>query len=180
MAARKTSAGPVRVGILMGSESDRAVVEETGAVLHDLGIGHELLVRSAHRTPDAVRAYVAEAEKRGVRVFVCAAGGAAHLAGTVAAHTTLPVIGIPLASTPLGGLDALLATVQMPASVPVATVAIGSAGARNAGYLAAQILGVGDKSVARRLEQSRHEMRERLLGGGKGSGKKSGGKSRAG
>jgi 5-(carboxyamino)imidazole ribonucleotide mutase len=164
--AARRAAGPLRVGILMGSESDRGVVEETAAVLSDLGVGHELLVRSAHRTPDAVRAYVAAGERRGIRVFVCAAGGAAHLAGTVAAHTTLPVIGIPLASTPLGGLDALLATVQMPASVPVATVAIGSAGARNAAYLAAQILALGDRRLARRLVQHRRALRERLLGRG--------------
>lgn len=158
----------VRVGILMGSETDRPTVEEAAAALRDLGIAHEVLVRSAHRTPEDVRAYVRGAERRGVRVLVAAAGGAAHLAGTVAAHTVLPVIGVPLASTPLGGLDALLATVQMPAGVPVATVAIGAPGARNAAYLAAQILALGDARLAGRLREHRQALRRRLLGGAGG------------
>lgn len=152
-----------RVAILMGSESDRPVVIEASAVLRDLGVPHDLIVRSAHRTPDALREYVHAAERRGVRVFVAAAGGAAHLAGAVASHTSLPVIGIPLASTPLGGLDSLLATVQMPAGVPVGTVAIGAPGARNAAYLAAQILALSDPALARRLRQVREAMRARTL-----------------
>jgi 5-(carboxyamino)imidazole ribonucleotide mutase len=152
----------------MGSESDRPTVEESAAVLRDLGVGHELLVRSAHRTPDAVRDYVRGAERRGVRVLIAAAGGAAHLAGAVAAQTTLPVLGVPLASTPLGGLDALLATVQMPAGVPVGTLAIGAPGARNAAYLAAQILALGDRALAARLRAHRRRLRERLLAGGGG------------
>jgi len=153
-----------RVGILMGSDSDRAVVDECAAVLRDLGVPHEVLVRSAHRTPDAVREYVRGAEERGLGVIIAAAGGAAHLAGAVAAHCTLPVIGVPLAVTPLGGLDALLATAQMPAGVPVATVAVGAPGARNAGYLAAQILALGDRALAARLRASRKRMAERILG----------------
>jgi phosphoribosylaminoimidazole carboxylase PurE protein len=160
----KNGSPEVRVGILMGSESDRAVVNECAAVLTELGIGHEVLVRSAHRTPDAVRDYVRGAEARGIRVLVAAAGGAAHLAGAVASHGTLPVIGIPLAATPLAGLDSLLATVQMPAGVPVATVAIGAPGARNAGYLAAQILAVGDRAIAERVRASRRAMAEKVVG----------------
>lgn len=160
------SGGAVRVGILMGSESDRPTVEEAAAVLRDLGVGHELLVRSAHRTPDAVRDYVRTAERRGVRVLIAAAGGAAHLAGAVAAQTTLPVLGVPLAATPLAGLDSLLATVQMPAGVPVGTLAIGAPGARNAAYLAAQILALGDAALATRLRAHRRRLRDRLLGGG--------------
>jgi phosphoribosylaminoimidazole carboxylase PurE protein len=147
----------------MGSESDRPVVEEAGAVLEDLGIGYEILVRSAHRTPDAVRDYSISAERRGIGVLIAAAGGAAHLAGAVAAHSLLPVIGIPLAATPLAGLDALLATVQMPAGVPVATVGIGAPGAKNAAHLAARILARGDRELARRLRARRRSTERRLL-----------------
>jgi len=168
--ASKNGGAEVRVGILMGSESDRPVVSECAAVLGELGIGHEVLVRSAHRTPDAVRDYVRGAEARGIRVLVCAAGGAAHLAGAVASHGVLPVIGIPLAATPLAGLDSLLATVQMPAGVPVATVAIGAPGARNAGYLAAQILALEDRALAERLRASRRAMAEKILGPAKEKG----------
>jgi phosphoribosylaminoimidazole carboxylase PurE protein len=148
----------------MGSESDRAIVEEAGAVLEELGIGYEILVRSAHRTPDAVREYSVSAERRGIGVLIAAAGGAAHLAGAVAAHSMLPVIGVPLAATPLAGLDSLLATVQMPAGVPVATVAIGKAGAKNAAHLAARILALGDRDLARRLKSRRRASQKRLLG----------------
>jgi 5-(carboxyamino)imidazole ribonucleotide mutase len=131
-----------RVGILVGSESDLPVVEKCTKRLEDLGIDYELEVRSAHRTPDAVAEYVASAPERGIRVFICAAGMAAHLAGAVAARTNLPVIGIPIAAGTLGGFDALLSTVQMPSGVPVATVAIN--GAANAAILAAQILALSD------------------------------------
>jgi 5-(carboxyamino)imidazole ribonucleotide mutase len=131
-----------RVGILVGSESDLPVVEKCTKHLEDLGIDYELEVRSAHRTPDAVAEYVASAPERGIRVFICAAGMAAHLAGAVAARTNLPVIGIPIAAGTLGGFDALLSTVQMPSGVPVATVAIN--GAANAAILAAQILALSD------------------------------------
>lgn len=153
----------IRVALLMGSESDREAVAEAAKVLDELGIGYEWLVRSAHRTPDAVRDYARDAESRGVRVFIAAAGGAAHLAGAVAAHTTRPVIGVPLAATPLAGFDALLATVQMPPGVPVATVAVGAMGAKNAAHLAAQILAVADGELAERIRRHRESERRRLL-----------------
>ena len=152
-----------KVAILMGSESDRPVVTETAKLLEELEIGFTWLVRSAHRTPDAVREFVHDAEKNDVVVFIAAAGGAAHLAGAVAAHTTRPVIGIPLAATPLAGFDALLATVQMPPGVPVATVAVGPMGAKNAALLAAQIVAVGDPELAGRLRERREAERRRLL-----------------
>jgi 5-(carboxyamino)imidazole ribonucleotide mutase len=138
------------IGILVGSESDLPVLENCTARLENLGIDYELEVRSAHRTPDAVAEYVASAPKRGIQVFICAAGMAAHLAGAVAARTNLPVIGIPVATGTLGGFDALLSTVQMPSGVPVATVAVN--GAANAAVLAAQILAISDPELAERLE----------------------------
>jgi 5-(carboxyamino)imidazole ribonucleotide mutase len=143
------------VAVLMGSRSDLPVLEKTLEVLDRLGIPHEAKITSAHRTPDATHRYVREAEARGCAVFVAAAGLAAHLAGTVAGLTLKPVIGIPLDAGPLKGMDSLLSTVQMPGGVPVATVAIGSAGARNAGYLAAQILALGDPALAARLRAER-------------------------
>jgi 5-(carboxyamino)imidazole ribonucleotide mutase len=143
------------VAVLMGSRSDLPVLEKTLEVLDRLGIPHEARITSAHRTPDATHRYVREAESRGCAVFVAAAGLAAHLAGTVAGLTLKPVIGIPLDAGPLNGMDSLLSTVQMPGGVPVATVAIGSAGARNAGYLAAQILALGDPALAARLRAER-------------------------
>src|SRR5262249_4264692 len=135
-----------------GSESDRGTMEETVRVLDRFGVQHEMESASAHRTPDKVRDHVRSAESRGVGVFIAAAGMANHLAGAVAAHTTLPVIGVPLAGSPLGGADALLSTVQMPSGVPVATVAIGSAGAKNAAVLAVQILALGDPALRLKLE----------------------------
>jgi 5-(carboxyamino)imidazole ribonucleotide mutase len=138
------------VGILVGSKSDLPVMEKCTKRLEDLGVDHELEVLSAHRTPDAVAEYVATAPGRGIKVFVCAAGMAAHLAGAVAARTNLPVIGIPIAAGTLGGFDALLATVQMPSGVPVATVAVN--GAANAAVLAAQILALSDPDLAERLK----------------------------
>jgi 5-(carboxyamino)imidazole ribonucleotide mutase len=138
------------VGILVGSESDLPVMEKCTARLETLGIEYELEVRSAHRNPESVAEYVASAPERGIKVFVCAAGMAAHLAGAVAARTNLPVIGIPIAAGTLGGFDALLATVQMPSGVPVATVAVN--GAANAAVLAAQILALSDAELAERLE----------------------------
>jgi 5-(carboxyamino)imidazole ribonucleotide mutase len=143
------------VAVLMGSRSDLPVLEKTLEVLDRLGIPHEAKITSAHRTPDATHRYVREAEARGCAVFVAAAGLAAHLAGTVAGLTLKPVIGIPLDAGPLKGMDSLLSTVQMPGGVPVATVAIGGAGARNAGYLAAQILALGDPALAARLRAER-------------------------
>ena len=143
------------VAVLMGSKSDLPVLEKTLAVLEGLGIPHEVRITSAHRTPDATHAYVKDADARGCAVFVAAAGLAAHLAGTVAGLTLKPVIGIPLDAGPLQGMDSLLSTVQMPGGIPVATVAIGSAGAKNAGYLAAQILALADPSLAARLKAER-------------------------
>ena len=138
------------VGILVGSKSDLPIMEKCTKRLEDLGIDHELEVLSAHRNPEGVGEYVASAPGRGIRVFICAAGMAAHLAGAVAARTNLPVIGIPVAAGTLGGFDALLATVQMPSGVPVATVAVN--GAANAAVLAAQILALSDSELAERLE----------------------------
>ena len=138
------------VGILVGSKSDLPVMEKCTKRLENLGVDHELEVLSAHRTPDAVAEYVATAPGRGIKVFVCAAGMAAHLAGAVAARTNLPVIGIPVAAGTLGGFDALLSTVQMPSGVPVATVAVN--GAANAAVLAAQILALSDPDLAERLK----------------------------
>jgi phosphoribosylaminoimidazole carboxylase PurE protein len=138
------------VGILVGSKSDLPVLEKCTARLDDLGIEYELEVRSAHRTPEDVAEYASTARDRGLKVIICAAGMAAHLAGAVAARTNLPVIGIPVAAGPLNGFDALLSTVQMPSGVPVATVAIN--GAANAAVLAAQILALSDPRLADRLE----------------------------
>jgi 5-(carboxyamino)imidazole ribonucleotide mutase len=138
------------VGILVGSKSDLPVMEKCTKRLEDLGVDHELEVLSAHRNPEGVAGYVASAPERGIKVFICAAGMAAHLAGAVAARTNLPVIGIPIAAGTLGGFDALLATVQMPSGVPVATVAVN--GAANAAVLAAQILALSDLELAVRLE----------------------------
>ena len=138
------------VGILVGSKSDLPVMEKCTNRFEDLGIDYELEVRSAHRNPEAVAEYVTSAPERGIKVFICAAGMAAHLAGAVAARTNLPVIGIPVAAGTLGGFDALLATVQMPSGVPVATVAVN--GAANAAVLAAQILALSDSELAQRLE----------------------------
>ena len=143
----------IRVGILMGSESDRPRMEPASAVLKELGIPHEMHVMSAHRNPDAVAKFTREAPGRGLKVFIAGAGMAAHLAGAIAARSTLPVIGVPLDGSPLNGMDALLATVQMPPGVPVATVAIGSAGAKNAGWLAAQILALTDEALAAELRR---------------------------
>jgi 5-(carboxyamino)imidazole ribonucleotide mutase len=143
------------VAVLMGSKSDLPTLEKTVEVLKGLGIPHELKITSAHRTPDGTHAYVKDADARGCAVFVAAAGLAAHLAGTVAGLTLKPVIGIPLDAGPLNGIDSLLSTVQMPGGIPVATVAIGSAGAKNAAYLAAQILALSDPGLAARLKAER-------------------------
>lgn len=142
------------VAVLMGSDSDLPVMENTFKVLKELAIPFEAKVTSAHRTPEITHAYVKEADQRGCAVFICAAGMAAHLAGAVSANTLKPVIGVPINSS-LDGLDALLSTVQMPGGIPVATVAVGSAGAKNAAYLAAQIIGVGDAAVHQRLIENR-------------------------
>jgi phosphoribosylamine--glycine ligase len=142
----------ISVLILMGSDSDAPVMQGTVDVLREFGIASEMTVASAHRSPDRVLRLVREAPRRGVKVFIVGAGAAAHLAGVVAAHTTCPVIGVPIDSSALKGLDALLSTVQMPPGVPVATVSIGKPGASNAAVLAAQILAVGDPQMASKLD----------------------------
>ena len=148
------------VAILMGSDSDWNVMRAAVTRLGEFGIGCEAQVMSAHRTPERVTSYVSNAGKRGIRVFIVGAGAAAHLAGVVAAHTTCPVIGVPLNATALQGMDALLATVQMPAGVPVATVAVG--GADNAGILAAQILALSDKRIAMSLKRFKQSMKKKV------------------
>ena len=151
-----------RVAVVMGSDSDLPVVSETIRTAGELGMGCEVRVMSAHRTPDAVREFVRSAEERGVKVFIAAAGGAAHLAGVIASLTTLPVIGIPMESAALKGMDSLLSTVQMPAGVPVATVAIGKPGAINAAILAAQILALSDEMIAKKLKAHRASLVEKV------------------
>ncbi|HOE10091.1 MAG TPA: 5-(carboxyamino)imidazole ribonucleotide mutase [bacterium] len=151
---------PVLVGILMGSESDLDRMRGVWEVLGEFYIGYEVKILSAHRTPDLTIQYAIEAEKRGLRVLIAGAGLAAHLAGTVAAHTVLPVIGIPLATSSLGGLDSLLSTVQMPPGVPVAAVAIN--GSRNAGILAVEILAAHDTGLRDRLRQYRQRTVEKI------------------
>src|SRR5919204_4154400 len=146
------------VSIVMGSDSDLDVMREAGKALEDFGIGYEIDVTSAHRSPDRTAEFARRAAERGIRVIIAGAGGAAHLAGVIAAHSTLPVIGVPIASTSLNGLDSLLATVQMPAGIPVATVAIGKPGATNAGILAAQILALSEDSVAKKLQAHKRKL----------------------
>jgi 5-(carboxyamino)imidazole ribonucleotide mutase len=141
------------VAIMMGSGSDLEVMMEAGKVLRQFGIGFDVEVTSAHRSPDRTRRYVKESEERGVRVFIVGAGAAAHLAGVVAAETTLPVIGVPLAGSALNGVDALYSTVMMPGGVPVATMAIGKAGATNAGIFASEILALSDPALATKLKE---------------------------
>lgn len=151
------------VAVLMGSDSDLPTVQGTLDVLSQLQVPHEVKITSAHRTPAATHEYVKDAEQRGCAVFIAAAGLAAHLAGTVAGLTTRPVIGIPMGGGPLNGFDALLSTVQMPGGIPVATVAIGNAGAKNAGHLAAQILALSDAALADRIAASRQAAAEQVL-----------------
>jgi phosphoribosylamine---glycine ligase len=152
----------IQVLILMGSDSDAAVMKGAADVLREFGINCEMTVASAHRSPARVQRLLAEAPARGVQVFIVGAGAAAHLAGMVAAHTSKPVIGVPIDSSPLLGLDALLSTVQMPPGVPVATVAVGRSGATNAGVLAAQILAVGDPAIAARLDAYKAKLAEKV------------------
>ena len=149
---------PPFVAVLMGSDSDLPVMRATLEVLDKFSIPKETKITSAHRTPEATRAYVKDAEARGCVVFIAAAGLAAHLAGSVAAITTKPVIGVPLDAGPLSGMDALLATVQMPGGIPVGCVAIGKAGAKNAGYMAAQILALQDEKLAGIIASERSQM----------------------
>jgi 5-(carboxyamino)imidazole ribonucleotide mutase len=153
----------LRVLVMMGSDSDLGVMAESAKVLTKLEIGHEVVVTSAHRSPERTAEIIKQAPGRGVRVFIAGAGAAAHLAGVVAAHTTLPVLGVPLAASDLHGLDALLATVQMPAGIAVGCLAIGKAGAANAAWLAASILSVSDARIAERLAEERLSMAEKVV-----------------
>ena len=143
----------IRVGIIMGSDSDWPKIHGVADALDEFNVGYEIHVMSAHRTPDKVLEYASSARSRGLGVIIAAAGGAAHLAGVVASHTTLPVVGIPVKTDVMGGLDSLLSTVQMPGDVPVATVGVGSGGARNAGLLAVQILATADPALADALDE---------------------------
>lgn len=151
------------VAILMGSDSDLPLVENTIKVLKDFNIKVEVKVTSAHRTPEVTAQFVKDADKRGCNVFICAAGLAAHLAGAVAANTIKPVIGIPVDCGPLKGVDALYSTVMMPGGIPVATVAVGSAGAKNAGFLAAQIMALSDEELAKAVYENRQKAAEGVI-----------------
>lgn len=146
------------VGIVMGSKSDMTYMEQTTETLKQLGIEHEVVVMSAHRTPEKVREYAQTARERGIEVLIAGAGHAAHLPGVLASWTTLPIIGVPLPSSDLKGMDSLYAIVQMPGGIPVATMAIGNAGARNAAYFAAQILGLKHESARRAYEEHRQRL----------------------
>lgn len=151
-----------QVGVIMGSISDWDTMQHTCDILNELGIAYEKEVISAHRTPEDMFHYAEEARQKGLKVIIAGAGGAAHLPGMVASKTTLPVIGVPVQSKSLNGLDSLLSIVQMPGGVPVATVAIGKAGATNAGILAAQILGTHDESIAEKLATYHNQLREKV------------------
>jgi 5-(carboxyamino)imidazole ribonucleotide mutase len=157
-----TSTTAPRVGIVMGSDSDWPKIRAVGVALDQFGVPWEAHVMSAHRTPDAVRQYACSAADRGLKVLIAAAGGAAHLAGVVAAHTTLPVVGIPVPTPELGGLDSLLSTVQMPGDVPVASVAVGMGGPRNAGLLAVQILALSDPALAAQLSDFKRQLQDQV------------------
>jgi len=151
-----------KVAIILGSDSDYPVIEDMIKILKDFGIEHELIVSSAHRSPERTQKYAADLEQRGVQVVIACAGAAAHLAGVVAAHTILPVIGVPIDSSPLNGFDALLATSMMPAGVPVATMGIGKSGASNAAVLAAQILARSDAGLSERLHRYKKQLADRV------------------
>ena len=159
--SKKKTAKPL-VGIVMGSDSDYAIMSETSKILDQFGVENEVLVTSAHRTPARTRKYVDQARKRGIKVLIAGAGAAAHLAGVVAAETILPVIGVPIGSSPLQGFDSLLSTAQMPGGVSVATMAIGRAGAKNAGLLAVQILAVSDPRLTKKLDQYKKDMAKQV------------------
>ncbi len=146
------------VSIVMGSDSDLEIMREAGKALDGFGIAYEMDVTSAHRSPGRTATFAREAAGRGIKVIIAGAGGAAHLAGVIAAESTLPVIGVPIPSTSLGGLDSLLSIVQLPAGIPVATVALGKAGATNAGILAAQMIAVGDAAVAQKMREHKEKL----------------------
>ena len=150
------------VGIVMGSDSDWPKIKKVGAALDEFGIAYEARVMSAHRTPDAVMEYAVSAVARGLKVIIAAAGGAAHLGGVVAAHTTLPVIGLPVSTPDLGGLDSLLSIVQMPGDVPVVSVAVGMGGPRNAGLFAVQILATADAELQNKFVEFKHRLKDKI------------------
>jgi len=150
------------VAILMGSQSDLETMQAAKDIFEQLGIAYEIKITSAHRTPAVTQQYISDAEARGCQVFISGAGLAAHLAGATAAHTTRPVIGVPIDSGPLQGMDALLSTVQMPAGIPVATVAIGRTGAKNAAYLAAQIMALSDETLSEKVKAERAANSEKV------------------
>ncbi len=152
-----------QVGILMGSRSDAEVMKATAKILDEFGIAYEMRILSAHRTPNETREYVEQAESRGLEVLIAGAGFAAHLAGALAAHSVLPVIGVPIDSSPLAGVDALYATVQMPGGIPVATMTIGKSGAKNAGLFAVQILSRKNPILVDKLRDYRDRMRQDIL-----------------
>ena len=165
MAKSKKSPVRIDVGIIMGSKSDWPTMEAAAKVLDEFGIGYEAEVVSAHRTPDKMMRYATSAKERGLQVIIAGAGGAAHLPGMVAAMTALPVLGVPVKSRALNGLDSLLSIVQMPAGIPVATFAIGEAGAKNAGLFAASILALEDQTIAQKLEKFRSTQTKTVLKG---------------
>lgn len=158
-----TSNPPPLVGVIMGSKSDWETMRRASEMLMKLGVAHETKIVSAHRTPDLMASYAKSAAERGLQVIIAAAGGAAHLPGMIAAHTTLPVLGVPIKSRVLNGVDSLLSIVQMPAGIPVGTLAIGEAGAANAALLAASILALRDSALRARLETLRREQTEAVL-----------------
>lgn len=151
------------VSIVMGSKSDYEVVSEAGKILEKFGVKYELIISSAHRSPKRTAEYVAKAEQKGAKLFIAAAGMSAHLAGAIAAHTTKPVLGVPMSGTNLASMDSLFSTVQMPRGIPVATLAIGKAGAVNAAYLAVQILALNDENLALALQKDRQAQENQLI-----------------
>ena len=165
MAKSKKSPVRIDVGIIMGSKSDWPTMEAAAKVLDEFGIGYEVEVVSAHRTPDKMMKYATSAKERGLHLIIAGAGGAAHLPGMVAAMTALPVLGVPVKSRALNGLDSLLSIVQMPAGIPVATFAIGEAGAKNAGLFAASILALEDQTIAQKLDKFRSTQTKTVLKG---------------
>ena len=155
---QRGSSGAAQVGIVMGSDSDLGVMQSAADVLKDFGVAYEITVASAHRSPQRAAVWASTAPERGIKVIIAGAGHAAHLAGAMAAHTSLPIIGVPIDSSCLQGMDALLATVQMPPGIPVATMAIGKPGARNAGILAVQILALADNGLSGKLQEYKKDM----------------------
>ncbi|ELZ6526588.1 5-(carboxyamino)imidazole ribonucleotide mutase [Campylobacter coli] len=149
--------------IMMGSKSDYEIMSECAKTLEKFGVKYELIISSAHRSPKRTKEYIKEAEEKGAKVFIAAAGMAAHLAGAVAAYTTKPVLGVPMPGSALASMDSLFSTVQMPGGIPVGTLAVGKAGAKNAAYLAMQILALNDETLAKALKQDRKNQEENLI-----------------